>query len=71
MTDMAKSSRAWDRDTGVIDHDQKMLGGRLSDLHGPTYYSAGPPAMVAAMREMLLKAGVDEDDGRAEDVAGY
>ena len=51
--------------------DQKMLGKRLPDLRGPIYYSAGPPAMVAAMREMLLKAGVDEDDVRAEDFAGY
>jgi len=69
MTDMAKSRRGWNGETGVI--DQKMLGKRLSDLHGPIYYSAGPPAMVAAMREMLLKAGVDEDDVRAEDFAGY
>jgi len=69
MTDMAKSSRAWDGETGVI--DQKMLTGHLGELHGPIYYAAGPPAMVAAMREMLLKAGVDEDDVRAEDFAGY
>ena len=69
MTDMAKSGRVWNGETGVI--DQKMLGKRLPDLRGPIYYSAGPPAMVAAMREMLLKAGVDEDDVRAEDFAGY
>ena len=35
------------------------------------YYSAGPPAMVAGMRAMLLSAGVDEDDIRTEDFAGY
>jgi len=27
--------------------------------------------MVAVMRDMLAKAGVDEDDIRAEDFAGY
>ena len=37
---------------------------------GP-HYSAGPPAMVAGMKEMFVSAGVDEDDIRAEDFAGY
>jgi hypothetical protein len=32
---------------------------------------AGPPGTVAAMRAMLLGAGVDEDDVRAEELAGY
>jgi ferredoxin-NADP reductase len=35
------------------------------------YYSAGPPAMVTGMRKMLVEAGVDEDDIRTEDFAGY
>jgi len=37
---------------------------------GTTYYSA-PPAMVAAMRQMLLAANVDEDDIRTEEFSGY
>jgi Na+-transporting NADH:ubiquinone oxidoreductase subunit NqrF len=40
-------------------------------LQGSIYYSAGPPAMVASMRKMLVDAGVDEDDIRTEDFAGY
>jgi ferredoxin-NADP reductase len=32
---------------------------------------AGPPAMVAAMRKMLIDAKVDEDDIRTEEFAGY
>ena len=48
-----------------------MLLGQLSNLQGPIYYSAGPPAMVAAMRQMLTSAGVDEDDIRTEEFAGY
>lgn len=35
------------------------------------YYSAGPPAMVMAMRKMLNDAGVDDDDIRTEEFSGY
>jgi ferredoxin-NADP reductase len=48
-----------------------MLTRHLPDLQGPIYYMAGPPAMVTAMREMLIAAGVDEDDLRTEEFAGY
>jgi len=48
-----------------------MLSRHLAILQGPIYYIAGPPAMVAAMREMLVSAGVEEDDTRAEEFAGY
>jgi ferredoxin-NADP reductase len=43
----------------------------LPVLQGPIYYIAGPPAMVGAMRQMLADAGVDEDDIRTEEFAGY
>jgi ferredoxin-NADP reductase len=68
MTDMAKSRRSWLGATGFI--DREMISGRLS-LDGPRYYIAGPPAMVTAMHEMLTAAGVDEDEVRSEDFAGY
>lgn len=35
------------------------------------YYSAGPAAMVMAMRKMLNGAGVDDDDIRTEEFSGY
>jgi ferredoxin-NADP reductase len=35
------------------------------------YYIAGPPAMVSEMRKMLVASGVDEDDIRTEEFAGY
>jgi ferredoxin-NADP reductase len=41
------------------------------ELSGPIYYMAGPPAMVAGLRTMLNKAGVDDDDIRTEEFAGY
>jgi len=48
-----------------------MLSRHLTTLQGPIYYIAGPPAMVAGIRKMLVAGNVDEDDIRAEDFAGY
>jgi ferredoxin-NADP reductase len=69
MAQMEKSSLPWDGERGVI--DAALLRRHLPALNGPIYYIAGPPGMVAAMREMLVKAEVDEDDIRTEDFAGY
>ena len=69
MAEMEKSNKPWNGERGFI--DAAMLKRHLPALNGPIYYIAGPPGMVAAMREMLTKAGVDEDDIRAEDFAGY
>jgi ferredoxin-NADP reductase len=69
MTEMSKSKKEWKGEMVVI--DQEMLSRHLATLQGPIYYSAGPPAMVVGMRQMLVGAGVDEDDIRTEDFAGY
>ncbi|HLJ28120.1 MAG TPA: FAD-dependent oxidoreductase [Candidatus Angelobacter sp.] len=69
MTEMDKSQQTWSGETGFI--NKEMLAKYLPSLLGPIYYSAGPPTMVTAMREMLMTAGVDEDDIRAEEFAGY
>jgi ferredoxin-NADP reductase len=69
MSEMEKSHREWTGETGPI--DQEMLNRYLPALLGPMYYVAGPPAMVAAMRQMLTTAGVDEDDIRTEEFSGY
>lgn len=69
MTEMEKSKRKWAGKTGFI--DSRMLTETLSSLQGPIYYIAGPPAMVAGMRQMLISAGADEDDIRTEEFAGY
>ena len=39
-----------------------MLVRHLDEVAGPLYYIAGPPQMVAAMRNVLNGAGVDDDD---------
>lgn len=69
MSEMEKSKLDWPGERGFI--NREMLVKYLSDLHGPIYYVAGPPAMVAAMQKMLTDAGVNEDDVRAEEFGGY
>jgi ferredoxin-NADP reductase len=69
MSEMNKSAQKWDGETGFI--NREMLARHLPGLQGPIYYIAGPPAMVMAMRQMLSGAGVDEDDIRTEEFAGY
>ena len=59
----------WKGETSLINHE--MLSRHLTNLQGPIYYIAGPPAMVASLRKMLVAANVDEDDIRTEDFAGY
>ena len=69
MAEMEKSKQTWEGERGFI--NAAMLQRHLSSLSGPIFYVAGPPGMVAAMRDMLTKAGVDEDDIRSEDFPGY
>jgi ferredoxin-NADP reductase len=69
MTQMEKSHRPWHGETGLI--DQAMLGRYLKGAASPIYYIAGPPAMVKGLHDMLSKAGINDDDIRAEDFDGY
>ncbi len=69
VTNVEKSPSSWAGEKGYIDAD--MLRRHVGNLAGPIYYVAGPPAMVSAMKEMLNRAGVDEDDVNSEDFAGY
>lgn len=69
VTEVSQSSEEWSGETGRI--DREMLSRHLNELHGPIFYIAGPPAMVADMRKMLVAADVDEDDIRTEEFAGY
>ncbi len=69
MSEMQKSAQQWSGETGFI--NREMLSRYLTALQGPIYYIAGPPGMVTAMRQMLTAAGVDEDDVRTEEFAGY
>jgi len=69
MTKLEDSGRAWSGETGYIDREmlRKFAGG----LVDPVYYVAGPPALVAAIKDMLSESGVNEDDVNSEDFSGY
>lgn len=69
MTQMEKSSRPWSGERGFI--DDKIVRKHVADPSAGISYLAGPPAMVAAMRQMLTAAGLDEDNIRTEEFSGY
>ena len=69
MTEMQKSSRTWSGESGVI--NPQMLAKYLKGVTSPVYYVTGPPAMVKAMHTMLVDMGVDDDNIRIEEFAGY
>jgi ferredoxin-NADP reductase len=69
MTDMARSHRAWHGETGRL--NKEMLSTHLKNAVSPLYYIAGPPAMVKDLHSMLGDAGIDDDDVRTEEFAGY
>jgi ferredoxin-NADP reductase len=69
MSHMQDSLRSWAGETGHI--TANMLSRYVESLRGPVFYIAGPPGMVTALRAMLIAAGVDEDDIRTEEFAGY
>jgi ferredoxin-NADP reductase len=69
MSKMENSQRPWQGATGYI--DKAMLARFVPDVRAPIYYIAGPPSMVAAMKETLTGAGVNGDDVRFEEFAGY
>lgn len=69
MTEVGKSRRAWQGETGYI--SKEMLSKYLQGVASAIYYIAGPPAMVAGLRTMLNDAGIDDDDIRTEEFAGY
>jgi len=68
MSEMERSKKEWAGERGLINWE--MLSKHFCELKGPIYYVAGPPAMVAAMQQVLTKAGID-DDIRAEEFGGY
>jgi ferredoxin-NADP reductase len=69
MTEMEKSHQPWNGETGPI--NQEMLGRHVKGAGSGMQLIAGPPAMVKGLHEMLNKAGVDDNDIRAEEFAGY
>jgi ferredoxin-NADP reductase len=69
MTEIEKSSRPWSGELGRI--SPQLLAKYTKGLTSPVYYVTGPPSMVHAMHTMLLDSGVDDDNIRIEEFAGY
>ena len=69
MTEAGPSTESWAGAKGMI--GTELLKRATADLPSPIYYLAGPPAMVAAMRDLLNGSGIDDDDIRSEDFYGY
>jgi ferredoxin-NADP reductase len=69
LTRVTNNNGDWRGKTGHI--SSEMIVTRVGRLAGPIYYIAGPPTMVAATRRTLSEVGVDEDDIRTEEFAGY
>ena len=69
MTDMGHSQQPWEGSTGII--DSAFVQHAIAGLAAPIFYVSGPPALVEAMRNTLVQAGVDEDDVRSEEFFGY
>jgi ferredoxin-NADP reductase len=69
LTRMNSENGGWRGKTGHI--SSQMLLTRIKTLRGPIYYIAGPPTIVASARHTLSAAGVDEDDIRTDEFAGY
>ena len=72
MTRMDDSTASWTGETGRIDPGMILRHTRRSAAHASAiYYIAGPPQMVAGLHSIVSSLGVDEDDIRIEDFAGY
>jgi ferredoxin-NADP reductase len=69
MSQAEQSTQHWQGERGYV--NRAMLERYLTDLTQPVYYLDGPPGMVAAMKTMLVDAGVAEEQLRTEEFAGY
>ena len=69
MTEMEGSDQQWEGETSFF--TKALLEKYIGDLSQPIYYISGPASMVTSIRETLTEAGVDEDNIRTEEFAGY
>jgi ferredoxin-NADP reductase len=69
MTQMHGSAQRWLGNTARI--DELLLEEAATRLQAPMYYLAGPPAMVTAVRQLLILAGIGDEHIRSEEFFGY
>ena len=69
---MNDSHASWTGETGRLDAGMILRHTKRSATHvDAIYYIAGPPLMVAGLHSIVNGLGIDEDDIRTEDFAGY
>lgn len=72
MTRLSDSRESWTGETGRIDPGMILRHTRRSATYeNAIYYIAGPPQMVVGLHAVVSSLGVDDDDIRLEDFAGY
>lgn len=72
MTRMNESEASWSGETGHLDEAMIRRHVSPSDAKANAIcYVAGPPRMVAALHGVLSSMGINDDDIRMEDFAGY
>jgi ferredoxin-NADP reductase len=72
MTRLDNSHKAWTGERGHLDGGMILRHVRRQDPHATAiYYIAGPPRMVEGLHKVLSTIGIDDDDIRMEDFAGY
>ncbi len=59
----------WTAEEGHI--DEPFLKKHIKNLAKPIFYVAGPPGMVAGTTKLLIESGVNEDNIKFEEFAGY
>ena len=69
MTEMPRSKKAWNGDTGRI--NKEMLSKYLNDLRGTDLLYRRSPRDGQSHEKDLVRSGVDEDDIRTDEFAGY
>lgn len=69
MTQLKPDNTPWTGEKGYI--NAEMLKNHLSDLDLPIYYIAGPPPMVASLKQVLIETGISEDNIKFEEFPGY
>jgi ferredoxin-NADP reductase len=69
VTHPEESTRHWDGETGRI--GEELIKKHVSLTGEELYYLCGPTPMVDAMREMIQKMGVSDEQIRVENFSGY
>ena len=63
------NSNVWKGESTRLSPD--LISRHVPEFLQAHYFIAGPPAMVAGVNQSLLQAGVQEDNIRADEFAGY